>query len=164
MPFTKEQLLETAAQFAGLADHPRYGHLFAACAAGLRAWEARRGFYRKTVNTARIFLAELERHVVRVRQDGLTQENEQETAFAMVECLACMIREVALASGADTPDEEFVLSYFETCGEWRPEDSGLASVYFFKRIPASVLCRTAEILDAGLHPAATEAADRVPPQ
>ena len=44
MPFTKEQLLETAAQFAGLADHPRYGHLFAACAAGLRAWEARRGF------------------------------------------------------------------------------------------------------------------------
>ena len=99
-----------------------------------------------------------------MRQDGLTQENEQETAFAMVECLACMIREVALASGADTPDEEFVLSYFETCGEWRPEDSGLASVYFFKRIPASVLCRTAEILDAGLHPAATEAADRVPPQ
>ncbi len=165
MPFTKEQLLETADQFAGLTDHPRYGHLFAACAAGLRAWEARRGFYRKTVNTARIFLAELERHVVRVRQDGLTQDNQQETAFAMVECLACIIREVALASGADTPDEEFVLSYFETCGEWRPEDTGLLSTeYFFKRIPAAVLCRTAEVLESGLHSAASEAADRVPSQ
>ena len=164
MPFTKEQLLETADQFAGLADDPRHGHLFAACAAGLRAWEARRGYYRKTVNTARVFLAELERHVVRVRRDGLTRENAQETAFAMVECLACMIREVALASGADTPGEEFVLSYFETCGEWRPEDTGLAAAYFFKRIPAAVLCRTAEVLEAGLHSGANEAADRVPSQ
>ncbi len=154
MPFAKEQLLEIARHYEAEAKHPHFGLLYAACAAGLRAWEARRGFYRKTLDAARPFLAELENHIIRIfaGSGGLTPENEQEAAFVMVECLACMIREVALTSGAETPDEEAVLSYFETCGEWRSNDGHLASEYFFKRIPAAVLCRTATVLDAGLRP------------
>ena len=153
MPFPTAQLLEIARHYEARIAEPRYGALYATCAAGLLAWEARRAFYRKNIDTARRFLGELEKRVARACDGGLPDaETEQETAFALLECLACIIREVTLSAGAGTPEEESVLAYFETCGEWRPDDANLVSEYYFKRIPAAVLCRAAAVLDAGIHP------------
>ena len=138
MPFAQKQLLEFAHFYEAQEHDQSYGALYSACAAGLRAWEARRGLYRDTTRTARRFLAELEKLVTRYCVDlPPTKETSQETAFALIECLACVIREAALGSKTETPDEEAVLTYFEACGEWLPNDAGLASECYYKGIPAT---------------------------
>ncbi len=164
MPFSNAQIREVADYYETRHAAPLFGPLFTACAAGLRAWEARRAYYRRTVDTAGRFLRELEGQVAKiVTGPGLNAETEQEVAYALVECLACIIREVTAGAGAESPDEEAVLSFFEGSGEWRRDDDTLVAEYFFKRIPAEVLCRTASVLDQGLRPASTSE-NQVPAQ
>ena len=61
----------------------------------------------------------------------------EEDCLSLFECLAIFfrIRQIVDKGRALSDTEIQVLHYFETCGEWQPQDSTIVSFWYWWRIP-----------------------------
>ena len=68
-----------------------------------------------------------------LNQDAL----ETDDLFSLFECLVIFIRMRQMArSGLElSPEEQSVLDYFESCGEWASRDNTLVSNWYWKQLP-----------------------------
>jgi len=67
----------------------------------------------------------------------------QDCTFSLIECFAVILRERSLANPAQQlpPAQRKVLSYFENCGHWHPDDGTLVSQFYYKDIPEKILTK-----------------------
>ncbi|MDD4701431.1 MAG: hypothetical protein PHI96_04350 [Desulfovibrio sp.] len=71
-------------------------------------------------------------------QNGISMD---EDCLGLFECLAIFfrIRQIVDKGRALSDTEIQVLHYFETCGEWEPQDSTVVSHWYWWRIPSQFL-------------------------
>ncbi len=71
-------------------------------------------------------------------QNGISMD---EDCFGLFECLAIFfrIRQIVEKGRGLSEVESQVLHYFETCGEWEPQDSTVVSHWYWWRIPSQFL-------------------------
>lgn len=80
--------------------------------------------------------------------DARDLENDEEAVFALFECLAIFFREKRLRMGGSklAPQEEAVLNYFESSGNWPPDDHTMVNDWYWYKLPRKLVEESVQTL------------------
>lgn len=136
------ELLLAARSMHDSAHQSMDADLFELCALGLQEIAERFDEYRHYVAVSLPFAEHLVGAVQSVCIElSCENTNRQESAFALMEDMAVIFREVALRKGYEnlSPPGQTILHYFESSGHWRANEGTLVADYYYTRIPVAVM-------------------------
>lgn len=78
---------------------------------------------------------------------------DEEAVFALFECLAIFFREKRLRMGGTklAPQEQSVLTYFESSGNWPPDDHTIVNDWYWHKLPKKVVEESVRTLTTTLY-------------